>query len=186
MIHDNIQSSSLIRFLNKLNKGTITNRTGTKYSFLVMELSFVSKYFTPVLKISEVSEELLTDIRNDDILTTGDDYTESSIIKKVEASDLEESAPNIYKLLQMVILESYTIVNCFTENTDNIKRITEEDVKRVRENLNYVADFMGSYPRYSDIIPDLRELDICFGYIEHQLPQYRGGLLNGSIPKTQD
>lgn len=181
MKHELIQSASLIRFLNKLNKGTVTNQTGTKYGFLVMELDFVSDYYTPRIEISEVSEEILTDIRNNEIITTGDDVTDSTIIKKVEASDLEELAPNIYKLLQMVILESYTIVNCFTENTEQLHRITAEDIKRVRENLNYVTDFMGSYSRYSNIIPDLRQLDICFGYLEHQLPNYQRGLSDGTV-----
>lgn len=83
---------------------------------------------------------------------------------------LKVQAPRIYFILQTIIMESYAIVNCFVENIDSIVYLTERDVKIARENLNYVADYLSDYEEYSSIVTDLRELDICFGYIELQLP----------------
>ncbi len=39
-----------------------------------------------------------------------------------------------------------------------------------RENINYIADFLSDYDEYRSVITDLRELEICFGYLEYQPP----------------
>ena len=151
MRHEIYQTASLLRFLNNIN----LNSTNIQYNLLDENIGFVSRYYTPNIQLSETAEK---------------DLNKNSIVNKIDKTMLKVQAPRIYFILQTIIMESYAIVNCFVENIDSIVYLTERDVKIARENLNYVADYLSDYEEYSSIVTDLRELDICFGYIELQLP----------------
>ncbi len=166
MRHEIYQTASLLRFLNNIN----LNSTNIQYNLLDENIGFVSRYYTPNIQLSELAQRVLNDIQHNNIKTAEKDLNKNSIVNKVDKTMLEVQAPRIYFILQTIIMESYAIVNCFVENIDSIVYLTERDVKIARENLNYVADYLSDYEEYSSIVTDLRELDICFGYIELQLP----------------
>ena len=166
MRHEIYQTASLLRFLNNIN----LNSTNIQYNLLDENIGFVSRYYTPNIQLSELAQRVLNDIQHNNIKTAEKDLNKNSIVNKVDKTMLEVQAPRIYFILQTIIMESYAIVNCFVENIDSIVYLTERDVKIARENLNYVADYLSDYEEYSSIVTDLRELDLCFGYIELQLP----------------
>lgn len=166
MRHEIYQTASLLRFLNNIN----LNSTNIQYNLLDENIGFVSRYYTPNIQLSELAQRVLNDIQHNNIKTAEKDLNKNSIVNKVDKTMLKVQAPRIYFILQTIIMESYAIVNCFVENIDSIVYLTERDVKIARENLNYVADYLSDYEEYSSIVTDLRELDICFGYIELQLP----------------
>jgi hypothetical protein len=166
MRHEIYQTASLLRFLNNIN----LNNTNIQYNLLDDRIGFVSRYYTPNIQLSELAQRVLNDIQHNNIKTAEKDLNKNSIVNKVDKTMLKVQAPRIYFILQTIIMESYAIVNCFVENIDSIVYLTERDVKIARENLNYVADYLSDYEEYSSVVTDLRELDICFGYIELQLP----------------
>lgn len=166
MRHEIYQTASLLRFLNNIN----LNSTNIQYNLLDENIGFVSRYYTPNIQLSELAQRVLNDIQHNNIKTAEKDLNKNSIVNKVDKTMLKVQAPRIYFILQTIIMESYAIVNCFVENIDSIVYLTERDVKIARENLNYVADYLSDYEEYSSVVTDLRELDICFGYIELQLP----------------
>lgn len=166
MRHEIYQTASLLRFLNNIN----LNNTNIQYNLLDENIGFVSRYYTPNIQLSELAQRVLNDIQHNNIKTAEKDLNKNSIVNKIDKTMLKVQAPRIYFILQTIIMESYAIVNCFVENIDSIVYLTERDVKIARENLNYVADYLSDYEEYSSIVTDLRELDICFGYIELQLP----------------
>lgn len=174
MNHVIYQTASLLRFLNSIN----LTKNNLNYNKLDTDISFVSRYYTPNLKISELSKKMLDEIQNGNIKTSEYDYNKNSIVSKIQNSSLKTNAPSVYSLCQTIILEAYSIVNCFLENPDYLKYLTNQDIMVSRENLNYVADYMSEYEEYNSIILDLRDLDICFGYIENQLPLIKGGIDN--------
>ncbi len=166
MRHEIYQTASLLRFLNNIN----LNNTNIQYNLLDERLGFVSRYYTPNIQLSELAQRVLNDIQHNNIKTAEKDLNKNSIVNKIDKTMLKVQAPRIYFILQTIIMESYAIVNCFVENIDSLVYLTERDVKIARENLNYVADYLSDYEEYSSVVTDLRELDICFGYIELQLP----------------
>lgn len=166
MRHEIYQTASLLRFLNSIN----LNNTNIQYNLLDENIGFVSRYYTPNIQLSELAQRVLNDIQHNNVKTAEKDLNKNSIVNKVDKTMLKVQAPRIYFILQTIIMESYAIVNCFVENIDSIVYLTERDVKIARENLNYVADYLSDYEEYSSVVTDLRELDICFGYIELQLP----------------
>ncbi|ASN67812.1 hypothetical protein 7AX1_179 [uncultured Caudovirales phage] len=166
MRHEIYQTASLLRFLNNIN----LNNTNIQYNLLDENIGFVSRYYTPNIQLSELAQRVLNDIQHNNIKTAEKDLNKNSIVNKIDKTMLKVQAPRIYFILQTIIMESYAIVNCFVENIDSIVYLTERDVKIARENLNYVADYLSDYEEYSSVVTDLRELDICFGYIELQLP----------------
>ena len=161
MRHEIYQTASLLRFLNNIN----LNSTNIQYNLLDENIGFVSRYYTPNIQLSELAQRVLNDIQHNNIKTAEKDLNKNSIVNKIDKTMLKVQAPRIYFILQTIIMESYAIVNCFVENIDSIVYLTERDVKIARENLNYVADYLSDYEEYSSIVTDLRELDICFGYI---------------------
>ncbi|AGR48163.1 hypothetical protein [Staphylococcus phage vB_SepM_ phiIPLA-C1C] len=166
MRHEIYQTASLLRFLNNIN----LNNTNIQYNLLDERIGFVSRYYTPNIQLSELAQRVLNDIQHNNIKTAEKDLNKNSIVNKIDKTMLKVQAPRIYFILQTIIMESYAIVNCFVENIDSLVYLTERDVKIARENLNYVADYLSDYEEYSSVVTDLRELDICFGYIELQLP----------------
>lgn len=166
MRHEIYQTASLLRFLNNIN----LNNTNIQYNLLDDRIGFVSRYYTPNIQLSELAQRVLNDIQHNNIKTAEKDLNKNSIVNKIDKTMLKVQAPRIYFILQTIIMESYAIVNCFVENIDSLVYLTERDVKIARENLNYVADYLSDYEEYSSVVTDLRELDICFGYIELQLP----------------
>ena len=160
------QPQGLLRFLNALD----TDLTSSHMNLLDEEVSFVSKFYTPQLQLSELAKKVLTNLKTDDIPVLEREFNDNTIIHKANNTLLKVQAPRMYMILQSIVLEAYAIVNCFVENPSSLKYLTEEDISITRENLNYVADYLGNYDDYNSVVLDLRDLDLCFSAIELQLP----------------
>nr|DAN11178.1 MAG TPA: hypothetical protein [Herelleviridae sp.] len=169
MQHIIYQTASLLRFLNTLSPTQVEVRR----NLLDEQIGFVSRYYTPNLHMSELAQNVLYDIQNENVRTAEHDYNRHSIVAKIDKSELKLQEPKIYLILQTIILEAYAIVNCFVENPQSLKYLTVRDLSITRENLNYVADYLSDYDEYNSMVSDLRDLDICFGNIELQLPIIR-------------
>ncbi|WNM50892.1 hypothetical protein Alsa3_CDS0023 [Staphylococcus phage Alsa_3] len=142
------------------------------------EITFVSKFYTPTLKLSTISNKILKEMKNGKIPITSYDVTNNTIVNKIENTNIKSQAPRIYLILQTIILEAYSLVNTFLENEENIEYISANDILIVRDNINYVCDYLADYPEYASIISDLRNLELNFGYIEKQLGVIKGEVSN--------
>ena len=97
-------------------------------------------------------------------------------------SGLRLTAPDIYQLAQIVVLESFALIYAIEEKPEMFKMINESDVKQTRENVKYLVDYLGEKKDYTDIVMDLHSMDIALGYIQEQIPLIQGGLpVNGTI-----
>nr|WNM56036.1 hypothetical protein CoNPh38_CDS0160 [Staphylococcus phage S-CoN_Ph38] len=142
------------------------------------EITFISKFYTPTLKLSTISNKILKEMKNGKIPITSYDVTNNTIVNKIENANIKAQAPRIYLILQTIILEAYSLVNTFLENEENIEYISANDILIARDNINYVCDYLADYPEYSSIISDLRNLELNFGYIEKQLGVIKGEVSN--------
>lgn len=160
------QPQGLLRFLNGLD----TELTTSHMNLLDEEVSFVSKFYTPQLQLSELAKQKLIEIQTEDVPVLEREFNDNTIVHKANDTLLRVQAPRMYLILQSIVLEAYAIVNCFVESPQSLKYLTEEDVSIVRSNVNYVADYLSDYDEYNSIVLDLRDLELCFGSIELQLP----------------
>ena len=147
-------------------------------NMLDTEITFVSKFYTPTLKLSAISNKILKEMKNGKIPITSYDVTNNSIVNKIENTNIKVQAPRIYLILQTIILEAYSLVNTFLENEENIEYISANDILITRDNINYVCDYLADYPEYASIISDLRNLELNFGYLEKQLGVIKGEVSN--------
>ena len=117
---------------------------------------------------------ILKEINEDRIKMSPVDFNDNTIVTKVRDTDIKSQAPRIYLIIQTIVLEAYAIVNCFLENPSSLKYLSKKDVQIVRENINYVCDYLGDFEDYISVVSELRELDINFGYIENQIEVIKG------------
>lgn len=169
------QTSSLLRFLRTLD---VLDDSRKVYNRLDSELTFTSEFFTPNLILSELATKVLADIKSNAIPYTDIDINKDSIVNHIRKTDLAIRQPGIYQMLQTIVLESFSLINTVTETPTALKYVTKQDIKTARENLNYVADYLGSFDDYITIVSKLRELDICFGYLENQLDLMKVGVVD--------
>ena len=175
MIHRLEQPTGLLSFFRTIQadyENTVVE------NILDTEITFVSKFYTPTLKLSAISNKILKEMKNGKVPITSYDVTSNSIVNKIESTNIKVQAPRIYLILQTIILEAYSLVNTFLENEDNIEYISANDILITRDNISYVCDYLADYPEYSSIISDLRNLELNFGYIEKQLGVIKGEVSN--------
>ena len=127
------QPQGLLRFLNALD----TDLTSSHMNLLDEEVSFVSKFYTPQLQLSELAKKVLTNLKTDDIPVLEREFNDNTIIHKANNTLLKVQAPRMYMILQSIVLEAYAIVNCFVENPSSLKYLTEEDRKSTRLNSSH-------------------------------------------------
>lgn len=168
------QPQGLLRFLNGLD----LDMNNTRMNLLDENVQFVSRFYTPHIQLSELALMKLKEIKSDDIPTLERQFNENTIVVKTESSDLKLQSPRMYNILQTIVLESYAIVNCFVESPDSLRYLTEDDLRITRQNINYVADYLSDYYEYNSIVLDLRDLDLCFGSLELQLPLIKKEVAN--------
>lgn len=172
MQHRIEQTNGLISFIRNI-KGDFDNNV--VLNVLDDNLHFVSRYYTPTLRLSTLSINILKEINSDRVTISPVDFNNNTIVTKVKATNIKSQAPRIYLIIQTIVLEAYAIVNCFLENPSSLKYLTKKDIQVVRENINYVCDYLGDYEEYISVVDELRELDINFGYIENQIDVIKEG-----------
>lgn len=160
------QPPELVKFLASIE---ITNGY-LSTNMLDDELDFVSYYYTPNLQISKVAEDNLDYLTKGNVQLTAHDLTKDSLIKRIVKSGLKRQNSKVYRIMQIIILEVYSIINTLTENIDSLKYINYKDLQTVSENIEYVCDYLGESDDYNSIIQDLRNISLDIDYIKLQLP----------------
>jgi hypothetical protein len=159
-------SADLIRFVSNvpvLNDGTIPVNT------IETNESFISDLYEPVYALSTVARMVQGEINSGKIEVVNDSLDSSTIVYKALNSDLASYAPNIYVLLRGVVLESFALLHTIETSPKNLQYVASQDILRVKGNLNYIADFFSTEPKYFHMVERLRDMNVSFGYLQNQI-----------------
>lgn len=160
------QPSGLLSYLNAINNDV----RHLNFNLLDEEVMFISKFYTPRLQLSELSRKMLKEIDDGTIPVRERYFNTNTIPEKVKNSSLQLQNPRIYYIIQTIILETYSIVNCFVENPQNLRYLSDNDMHVLVDNLSYTIDYLSDYEEYNSLVLDLRQLELNLNNIKLQLP----------------
>lgn len=162
----NQQPADLVRFIR--NIPVLTDGT-VPLNALEAESQFHSELYEPTFALSTIAR-MTQDVLNSDKLEVVDaELNPSTIVSQALDSDLASFSPSIYMLTRMVTLESFALLYHIEQESENLRYVSTKDIQRSRENINYIADFLGAEPKYHQMIEVLRHMHISFGYLQHQI-----------------
>ncbi|AFQ96516.1 putative membrane protein [Bacillus phage vB_BceM_Bc431v3] len=156
----------LIRFVSSvpvLPDGTIPlNEMGTT-------VQYTSTLYTPSFSVSALARLTLEDIQRNKIELINVPLDPRTIVSQVMNSDLATYNPRVYVLVCAVVLESFALLYNLEERNTNIQYVTKKDILKMKQNVNYIADYFGTERKYRTMIETLRDIDISIGYLENQV-----------------
>lgn len=129
---------------------------------------FESDLYSPAFAVSVMSRMVLDEI-NQTVELLDMPVEKDSFIGLVLSSDLQAYSPYMYLLAKIVSLECYSVVYCIDEDRNKLRYVTKKDIRRIKENINYLADYMGTEDKYFRMVESLRNMYIALGYVENQL-----------------
>jgi len=159
-------SNDLIRFISGvpvLGDGTIPMNT------IDAEQPFASELYDPVYALTIIARKVQELISRSKIEVVSDTVDSNTIVYKALNSDLASYAPDIYTLLRAVVLESFALLYMSENAPENLQYVSAKDIKNHRTNLNYIADYLSTEPKYYHMIESLRDMNIAFGYMQNQI-----------------
>ncbi|GAA5351232.1 hypothetical protein [Bacillus licheniformis] len=159
-------SSDLIRFISGipvLNDGTIPLNNITD------DDAFESKLYKPTYALTVLSRITQNELNNGTIEVTNDALDSNTIVMKALNSNLSSFSPDIYLLLKAVVLESFSLLYNIENSPKNLQYVSARDIRTIKTNTNFIADFFSTDPKYYHMIENMREMNISFGYIENQI-----------------
>lgn len=160
------QHTDLIRFIT----GIPIAEDGTIYSNEIEDLDvFNSEMYEPDFSVSALTLITLEHIKNTGIDQVNVPIDKDTITYKVLNSDMADRARHEYLLLRVVILESFSLLFNIDHFPENLRFVSLKDMRRIRNNINYLSDFMGTVPEYFHMIESLWDMNISLGYLEHQV-----------------
>lgn len=172
-------SAALLRYISSYEiapDNTIVLNT------LDRELDFVSRYYTPRLKISELASFVLKDIESEKIQPKKSPPSKGSFLDKMLTNNIRYTDNNLYQLGKTILLECFSIMYTINYKNSYVIYLSESDIRQARTNIIYFIDAIGSKEEYHDLKDDLYEFDISLGYIQGQIPVLKeqlGGVVNG-------
>ncbi|AXQ67767.1 hypothetical protein KIOSHI_107 [Bacillus phage Kioshi] len=156
----------LVRFVSSvpvLTDGTIPlNEMGNTPQF-------VSSLYTPSFSVSALARLTLEDIRQNKIEVINVPLDPRTIVSQVMNSDLATYNPRVYVLVCAVVLESFALLYSLEETRTSLQYVTKKDILKIKQNINYIADYFGTERKYRPMIETLRDIDISIGYLENQV-----------------
>jgi hypothetical protein len=159
-------SAELVRFVSSipiLNDGTIPTNSIDSGS------TFASTLYDATYSLSVVARLTQDLIKNDKIELVSGETDSTTIVHRALNSDLSSYTPTIYLLLKSVVLESFSILYMMDNDPVNLQYVSAKDIRRVRQNVNFIADYFSTEPKYYHMIENMRDINISFGYIENQI-----------------
>jgi hypothetical protein len=156
----------LVRFISDvpvLNDGTIPintlDETPLYYSYM----------YEPVYSLSAIARITQGVLKNGKIEVVNIPLDPNTIVSKAYNSDLASYAPNIYLLLQAVVLESFALLYHIETDSINLQYVSHKDIQKIKTNIGYIADYFGSEDKYYSLIETMRIMNISLGYLENQI-----------------
>lgn len=160
------QPTELLRFISSIpvmSDGVVPMNT------VETQITFNSPLYEATYSLSVIAR------MTQDVLTSGKIESvdapvgAGTIVSQVLDSDLASYSPGIYLLIRMTVLESFALLYHLDRESENLQYVTSRDISRVRENINFINDYLGSEPKYHKMIEILRHMHISFGYLQNQV-----------------
>lgn len=158
--------ATLVRFISTvtvLPDGTIPFNTMNEAPM------YVSQLYKPVFSLSSVARLVLDQINQNLVPTVDIEIDPRTLVKQIMDSDLATYNPRMYTLVTSVVLESFAILYSIETESTNLQYLSQKDFQRIRENVNYIADYFSTVRRYRKIIESLRITHVSLGYLENQI-----------------
>lgn len=180
------QSPDLLRFIGSLeldaDNSVVTNAVDSK-------ISYVSKYFTPHLRVSPLTNKVLSMLDLDNMYANNVTLDEDNLTYMTLHSGLKTEMPDIYQLIQVIVADSFSMLYVLAGDTSLIVYLSSGNIQVTRNNIKYVIDALGTTDTYQDIVQQLTILDTACGYLQVQVEnlktQYQRTGSIGTIPVTQ-
>lgn len=180
------QSPDLLRFIGSLeldaDNSVVTNAVDSK-------ISYVSKYFTPHLRVSPLTNKVLSMLDLDNMYANNVTLDEDNLTYMTLHSGLKTEMPDIYQLIQVIVADSFSMLYVLAGDTSLIVYLSSGNIQVTRNNIKYVIDALGTTDIYQDIVQQLTILDTACGYLQAQVEnlktQYQRTGSIGTIPVTQ-
>ena len=164
-------SSEYLRFISSFE---IAPNNDVVYNTLDKEAEFVSRYYIPRLKVSELASFVLRDIHSEKIRPVKQKTKKGTLLDIVKSSGMKEKDDRIYQLCKIIGLEIFSMWYAIEHQTEYRKYFSQREVRQVRNNILFVLDVIGDKEDYLELIILLHELDIHVGYIQGQVPVIKG------------
>lgn len=171
-------SSTLLRFISSFD---IEANNYLLLNTLDKEASFVSRFYTPELKVSELASHVLKDIESEKILPTNIPPNKGSFLEKVSTNNMRNNDKNLYQLARVIMLECFSCLYLLEEKREYTQYLNVQDFKRARANIKYMLDAIVVKEEYLDLVEHLQDFDIHLGYIQAQIPVLQEEAKNGQI-----
>lgn len=169
-------SATLLRFISSFE---IAPNNFLILNTLDKEAEFVSRYFTPRLRVSELASYVLKDIQSEQILPMKTPPIEGSFLEAIEGTSMREDDNNLYQISKIILLEAFSIHYLLEHKREYTKYLNERDIQQARTNMKYLLDAIGRKDSYDVLRDHLYDFDISLGYIQGQIPVLRKEAPNG-------
>jgi hypothetical protein len=133
------------------------------------EDDYVSELYVPVYRVSVLSRMVHSLLLFDRFQEGEKPLQRNTLTYRVLDTTMATRHPNMYILFQAVVLELFSFTYVSREDTARLRFLTHIDIKRLKENIDYLADFCGEHKSYFHLISYLRSAKIAVGYIENQV-----------------
>jgi len=130
---------------------------------------FKSEMYTPVFSLSAVAMLVLKKIRAEQISTNKLELDRNTVVDLTRNTDLASANPRMYTLIVSTVLEAFAILYTIESESPDISYITRKDFIRIRENVNYITDYLSTQRKYRHMIESFRGFEMSFGYMENQI-----------------
>lgn len=160
------QHADLIRFIT----GIPIAEDGIVYDNGLDDLDiFKSEMYEPDFSVSALALITIEHINNKGINQVNVPIDKGTITYKVLNSNMADRARHEYLLLRIIILESFSLLYSIDHFPDKLRFVSLKDMRKIRNNISYLSDFMGTRPEYHHMIESLWDMNISLGYLEHQI-----------------
>lgn len=142
-----------------INQGNVVDNTDT----------FVSKMFTPNLKVSDVTKNLLENLGLICVKDTNINLDKDSTSYWLLTSDLRQKDYKVYKLFKSVLADIYSYTYAVSDNPYFMKYTNKKDLDNTINNVTYLIDYLSSNNGNTAIMKDLYNISACLGVLKNQL-----------------
>lgn len=159
-------SADLYRFIATLSVDGTGNIIENR---LDREIAYISNSYTPNLSVSTLATSLAGSISLDTTDVYSNSSDSSSLLYLLLNSDVQTTAPAIYRYCQAVVLDIYSMVYAYESDNTLLTQINVEDIDNTINNCLYLNDYFSEDTNYAAIAKALTDVVVDLGVVKNYL-----------------